>query len=200
MAGAAGALPAAGRRHPRRPSIRGLLVLVAAAAAIPPIGAQEVSSASLAKELLSLMTSRTLEAFAAEDPADTGHFVAVRAYPGVQLLVVDAKSSSTDYVKWQIEHRAYAAAYDGLDASAVPASKIFVQDMGCDGLRDDNGGVDVMYEHVTDRTLFDGRGKASGLSKTQYASKRQAAEERYRAMLTLLVTGLKAHPATPGRY
>jgi hypothetical protein len=138
-----------------------------------------------------LMTERNLTAYAIEDAAKPGHFVAALAYPGVQLLVVSARSSSLDYVRWQIAQKQYAEAYSALNSSAVPDSKLFFQDMGCDGLTRDGALIDVMYEKAADQVLFDGKGKASKLSKTEYETKLTAADAQYSAMLSALLAGLR---------
>ena len=66
------------------------------------------------------MGERHLDAFAVEDSTRPGYFVAVRAYPGVQLLVVSAQSSAVDYMKYQLDRKDYGEGYSALNASAVP--------------------------------------------------------------------------------
>jgi hypothetical protein len=153
--------------------------------------AQESKSAALAKELVTLMGERKLDAFAVQDPATPGYFVAVRPYPDVQLLIVGAQSSSVDYVKYQLDRKDYGEVYSALNASAVPETKVFVQDMGCDGLQKAGEHVDVLYEKAATQVLFDGSGKASGLSKTEYATKAAATDAHYTKMLGMLIAGLR---------
>jgi hypothetical protein len=166
------------------------MVMALRLAGVPLAAAQEPTSGDLAKQLVTVMIERKLDAFAAQDPAKPGYFVAVRTYPGVQMLVVGAQSNSTDYIKYQIERHDYGEAYSALNASAVPETKVFLQDMGCDGLQTDEH-VDVMYEKASSQVVFDRNGKASGLSKSAYAAKLTAADAHYRTMLEMLLSDLR---------
>jgi hypothetical protein len=182
----------------RSTAIAAMAAYLAAGAAAARTPADETAtSAQLVTELVKLLTDKGLNAYAVEDPARPEHFVAVLAYPGVQLLVASARSTSTDYLKWQIAHKQYAEAYSALNGSAVPATKVFFQDLGCDGLTADGAQVDVMYERAAHQVLFDGNGKSSGLSKAEYAKKRAAAEAQYSTMLSMLLESLRAS-AAPG--
>jgi hypothetical protein len=137
-----------------------------------------------------------LDAFAVQDPSRPGFFVAVRSYPGVQLLVVGGKSSAIDYIKYQLDRKDYGEAYSALHSSAAPDTKLFVHDMGCDGLTGESGQVDVVYEKGADQMLFDGAGKASGLSKDGYATKFMAIDEEYAALLDIVLKAIR--PSTAG--
>jgi hypothetical protein len=172
---------------------------LAVGAGIPPAAwAEGTRSSAVAGELVTLMAERKIEAFAVQDPAAPDRFVAALAFPGVQMLVVDARSSSPDYIRHQIAQKQYAEAYSALNSTAVPDTKLFIQDMGCNGLSQGSEQVDVMYERNADQTVFDGKGKASGLSKNDYAKKLGTADERYSAMLTLLLGQLRATPEAGG--
>ena len=144
------------------------------------------------KELVATMTTQQLTAFAVQDPAAPTRFVAALLFPGTQLLMVGAVSTSPDYMKAQIAQKQYAEAYSALNASAAPETKLLFQDMGCDGLSRDEEHVDVMYDESGRQVLFDGRGKISGLSKTEYAVTFATAETQYTTMVTVLLKGLRA--------
>jgi hypothetical protein len=163
--------------------------------------AQESKSAALAKELVTLMGERKLDAFAVQDPATPGYFVAVRPYPDIQLLIVGAQSSSVDYVKYQLDRKDYGEVYSALNASAVPETKVFVQDMGCDGVRREGDPVDVVYHQAATQILLDGTGKASGLSKSAYAAKATELDVRYADLLRVVLETIRAAAAgeEPGR-
>jgi hypothetical protein len=178
----------------------GLAIVVGAGALAAPraVFAQQMKSPALAKEFVTLMVERKLDAFAVEDPQKPGHFVAALAYPGAQLLVVRGQTASADYMKWQIQQKAYAEAYSALQGSAVAATKLFFQDMGADGLSRESDLVDVVYEKGVDQVLFDGKGSASNLSKSQYEAKLASSDAEYAAMLTLLVNGLRSAGAPAG--
>ena len=48
-----------------------------------------------------------------------------------------------------------------------------------------------MYEQAVHQTRFDGSGRASGLSKRDYATNVDSADSRYTAIATLLLNGLR---------
>ena len=152
-------------------------------------------SEALARELSSLMAARQIDAFAVQDPARPGFFVAVRSYPGVQLLLVGAESKAIDYVKYQLDRKDYGESYAALHASAVPTTKLFVQDMGCDGLHRDGDPVDVVYDKAATQLLLDGDGKASGLSREAYIAKAAEVDGRYAQLLQLLVETIRTGPS-----
>jgi hypothetical protein len=148
-------------------------------------------SAVTTKELVTTMNTQKLTAFAAQDPAVPTRFVAAMLFPETQLLIVSAVSTSPDYINAQIAQKQYAEVYASLNASAAPATKLFFQDMGCDGLSRDGEQVDVMYDERGQQVLFDGQGKISRLSKTEYAAKFATAETQYAAMVAVLLKGLR---------
>jgi hypothetical protein len=152
----------------------------------------KAGSAVTTRELVTAMTIQKITAFAVQDPATPTRFVAALLFPETQLLIVGAASTSADYITAQIAQKQYAEVYAALHASAVPETKLFFQDMGCDGLSRDGEQVDVMYDESDRQVLFDGKGKASGLSKNEYAAKFGAAETQYTAMVTLLLKSLHA--------
>ena len=159
-------------------------------------GAEQSKSAPLARELTALLSERHLDAFAVEDPSRPGFFVAVRSYPGVQLLVVGGKSSAIDYIKYQLDRKDYSEAYTALHTSASPETKLFVHDMGCDGLTRESDQVDVVYGKGADQVLFDGTGKASGLAKDAYNTKVTAVDAEYTALLDIVLKAIR--PSTGG--
>jgi hypothetical protein len=175
-----------------------LSVLLLTAPATTALDSADRTSAAAAPEVVRLLTARGLGAFAAEDPARPGYFVAVLAFPGAQLLVVSGETTSAEYLRWQIAERQYAGAYSTLQSTAVPATKLFVHDMGCDGLEGAGGQVDVVYENGRTQTLIDGSGKGSRLSKGDYALKHTAVEAQYGAMLGLLLERLRASTELAG--
>jgi hypothetical protein len=177
--------------RPRAAGVCLAALLITSANAAPALCEADRPSAAAAPEVVRMLTARGLNAFAAEDPARPGHFVAVLAFPGAQLLAVSGETTSAEFLRWQIAERQYAGAYATLQSTAVPATKLFVHDMGCDGLEGAGGQVDVVYESGRTQTLIDGSGKGSRLSKGDYALKFTAAEVQYGAMLTLILQRLR---------
>jgi hypothetical protein len=167
--------------------------VVAAVIALPsPALAENGKSRTLATDLVKMMADRNLDGYAIEDPARPGYFIAVRSYPGVQLLLVEARSTAPDYIRAQIAQKEYAEAYSVLHSTAIADTKLFFQDMGCDGLTRDGDQMDIMYEQAVRQVVFDGKGKASGLSKSEYNAKFGAAESQYAGMAAILLASLKS--------
>jgi hypothetical protein len=165
--------------------------------AIASAGAGPGQSAKEALALVSLMKTQGLTTTAAPDPSDPGRFVAAMLIPDVQLLVVAAKSTAADYLASQIGQRQFQEVYATLNATAVPDTKLFFQDMGCDGLTD--SGIDIMYERGKDQTIFDRDWKRQKMSKADYEAKVEKADDQYGRILALLTQSLQAAPVAPGR-
>jgi hypothetical protein len=152
-------------------------------------------SSQTATTLVTLMKSRNLDAFAAPDPETPDRFVAAMLVPGVQLLVVAAKSTSPDYMKSQLAQQQYRDVYAALHASAVPETKVFFQDMGSDGLSlDGSTSTDIMYERGTAQTIFDGDWKRQKVSKSAYDEKLRKADAEYSRLLGVLSESLRVSP------
>jgi hypothetical protein len=172
--------------------------LVLGFAATASAQSSETSSAAAAR-LVDLMKGRGLSTVAAKDPQAPGRLVAAMLMPGVQLLVVGAQSTAAPFLESEIAKGSYGDVYGMLNSSAVADSKIFFQDMGCDGLTTDHDGVDIMYERGRDQTIFDGDWKRQKLSRKDYEAKLQKADSDYARMLSLLATQLEGVASSPGR-
>jgi hypothetical protein len=173
-------------------------VLIGSVSLAAAAGSPEQSPKSAAG-LVTLMKSRGLSAVAAADPQSPGRVVAAMLIPDVQLLVVGAKSTAAPYLESEIAQGQYADVYAMLNSTAVPETKIFFQDMGCDGLTSTDDSIDVMYERGTAQTIFDGDWKRQKMSKQDYEDKLQKADSEYNRMLTLLAEHLEAGNVAPGR-
>ena len=152
-------------------------------------------SSDAAAQLVQLMKGQNLDAYAAEDPQVPGRFVAAMLVPDVQLLVVAAETTAPHYVRAQLAQGNYREVYLTLHSSAVPQTKLFFQDMGCNGLSDQNGGIDIMYEKASTQTVFDGDWKAQKLSKSAYEEKLQDAERKYADALSALTRAVQDGPS-----
>jgi 23S rRNA-/tRNA-specific pseudouridylate synthase len=106
--------------------------------------------------------------------------------PDVQLLVVAAKSTAPEYLRTQLAQRQFRDAYSALFSGAVPETKMFFQDMGCDGLKQDGENVDILYERGTTQVVFNGDWKQQKMSRSAYDEKMRDAESKYSRMLVLL--------------
>jgi hypothetical protein len=166
--------------------------VLASGAAVLAQGAQGASqSGALVAKVKQLMTDQHLAAIAVPDPQAPDRFVAAMLFPDVQLLVVAGRYPSPDYLKYLIGQKDYRGAYIALQQGAVPESKLFFQDLGCDGLPSDKGdAVDVLYEKGATQTIFDGQWKKHGLSESAYATKLRDADTAYTQLLTVLTQAL----------
>jgi hypothetical protein len=172
-----------------RGCLGGAFLLFAAAAAM----AQEAKSVALAKQLAAALDAAKLDSIAAKDPAAPDQFVGALYFPGAQLLVVSARYSAPILLVEKIAKKEYRDIYIDLNSASIPASKVFVQDLGADGLkakRDENQPYDI-YEVGDKRTLFDGDWKKQKLSEQDYMSAFSAADSQYAQMLTTLLAQLK---------
>jgi hypothetical protein len=152
----------------------------------------QVSSGTLAKELAAALSTRQLDAFAAKDPAAPDTFVAALVYPGVQLLVVSARHPVPAQMDALLAARDYRGAYSLLEGNGISDSKVFVQDMGADGLRaETDQRVDVVYEKVKDRLMFSG-----DVRDSDYRRQLTAVDATYSRALRVLLEALRPAPTT----
>lgn len=172
----------------------GGLVLLTAVTLVPSLAiAQQTSqSEKLATELAALLDTRKLESVAAAGPTE-GEYVGALYFPGSQLLVVGAKYSSPARMALLIGARQYRDAYIDLNSASDPASKLFVSDLGANGVHFDRTGnqpwdtIDVAGKSYA----FDGEWGRAKISRDEYTKVYQATDERYSRMLEALIAELK---------
>ena len=114
-------------------------------------------------------------------------------FKGVQLLLVSAKYSAPSLLEEKLGKKDYRNVYIDLNSASVPDSKVFIEDLGADGLRathDDNTPFDT-YEAAGKRTAFDGEWKKQKLSEDDYKKVYSTADERYSQMLTALLAQMR---------
>ena len=166
----------------------GLVLALSAAAR-----AQEPKSVALAKQLAAALDSGKLDSIAAKDPSAPDVFIGALYFPGVQLLVVSAKYTVPALLNEKLGNKQYRDVYIDLNSASVPDSKVFIEDLGADGLhadRNENQPYDT-YEIGGKRTAFDGDYKKQKLSKEEYQKAFGTADERYSQMLQALLAQLK---------
>jgi hypothetical protein len=169
--------------------VAGALVLGTATAA----SAQEPKSGALAAELAKLLDQMKVDSIAARHPAAPDQYVGALYFPGSQLLVVTARYQVPELLNTKLQSKAYRDVYIDLNSASVPNTKVFVSDLGCDGLRpkrEDNHPYDTI--EMRGRNLnFDGDWKRVNLSQDEYMKSYQQAEEEYTKMLQALLNELK---------
>jgi hypothetical protein len=176
-----------------RHSLSLLLVFLAGAAAP---GAQATSSTAAVKELAGILTSHNQTAIAARDP-ETGGFVAALFYPGVQMLVVSAKPAAAPAIEALLTSKNFQDVYAALQDGTAEKGRMFVQDIGADGLHDGGESVDVVYQGGA-QMLFDGNPRRHKLSDKAYHDAFASADARYAQMVSLLL-GEAKRAAEPQR-
>jgi hypothetical protein len=155
--------------------------------------AQTSKSAAAAKELAAAMDSAKLDSIAAPDPSQPGTFVAALYFPGSQLLVVTARYSAPQLLDKKLEGKEYRDVYIDLNSASVPDTKVFISDLGADGLkpkREENQPFDTA--ELGGKTYsFDGEWKRAKLTEDEYMKQYQRAEQEYENMLQALLGQLK---------
>lgn len=172
-----------------RACLCGVLTMSCAAAAF----AQEAKSATLAKQLAAALDAGKLDSIAAKDPSSPDTFIGALYFKGMQLLIVSAKYSAPLLLVDKLAQKNYRDVYIDLNSASVPETKIFIEDLGVDGLKakhEDNTPYDT-FEAAGKRTSFDGDWKKQKLSEQDYMKAFSAADEKYAAMLTALLAQLK---------
>jgi hypothetical protein len=167
-------------------------VLVFALFVAAPVSAQDSKSAPLAKQLVAAMDAGKLDSVAAKDANAPDVFVAALYIPG-ELLVISGKYSVPQLLTERLGKKEYRDVYMDLNGAATPATKIFIQDPGADGLkakRDENQPFDIV-EIGGKQTMFNSDWKSQKLSEQDYQKVFADADEQYARILTALLAQMK---------
>jgi hypothetical protein len=158
-----------------------------------PVLAQEPRSTAVVKELRALLDQGQLDAVAAKDPDKPDQFVAALYFPGLQLLVVSARYKVPAYLVERLTQKDYKDVYVDLQSASEPDSKVFIDDLGADGLKvkPEEGQPFDSFEAGTRRTAFDGDWKRQKMTEEDYMKAFAAADQKYAAMVAVLVAQLK---------
>jgi hypothetical protein len=158
-----------------------------------PAFAQESKSAALAKQLTAALDAGKLDAIAAKDASAPDVFCAALYFPNAQLLVVSAKFSAPQILTDRLAKKEFRDTYIDLNSASVLSTKIFIMDVGADGLKaksGDNQGFDT-YEEGGKTTAFDGDWKKAKISEQEYQKTFSTADDKYSQILTALLAQLK---------
>jgi hypothetical protein len=166
----------------------GLLVPVCLVLASPAF-AQDSKSAAVVRELTQALDAMKLESIAAKHGPD--RYVAALYIAGSQLLVIGAKYSAPARLDSLISKKEYQEVYADLSSASEQTSKVFVMDLGANGLkfrRETNEPFDTV-DTATGSVAFNGeRGK---LSEDDYRKAFTTSDEQYASMIQALVEQLK---------
>jgi hypothetical protein len=149
-------------------------------------------SAPLATELVKLLDSMKLDAVAGSRGVNN-EFVAAMYFPGSQLVVVNAKTTVPDRMKYLILQKSYKDLYVELNGAVDQASKTFISDLGANGLqfkREKNQPFDTV-DATGKTTVFDGDWRKAKLSEQEYTKIYTTQDEAYSQMLQALLETLK---------
>ncbi|HZM95137.1 MAG TPA: hypothetical protein VFB92_17020 [Vicinamibacterales bacterium] len=172
-------------------AIRGFGLVALAGFLLMPstLSAQDSKSAAVAGELTRLLDEMKLDAVAAKHGTD--RFVAALYFQGSQLLVVAAKYSVPERMNQLIGQKQYRDVYADLSSASEQATKVFVMDLGANGLkfkRENNEPFDTV-DSSGGSVAFNGeRGK---LSEDDYRKAFSTSDEQYTSMLQALLAALK---------
>jgi len=175
------------------------IALLSAAPAAAQTGLPTPKSSGQAKELLSLLQSKKLEAFAVPDPTQPGRFVAVYGVPGVQLLLVTASYERPTDIEYRIYQKDYTGAYADLKSGVLAKDRTFIEDMAGDGLqatplKNQIGDTCTVgsEKHVFDGDYADPKKKnAKKISQEDYVKLYSSADEIYTRLLGALLEQLR---------
>ena len=158
-----------------------------------PVRAQDAKTASLVSELVKALDAAKANSIAAPHPGGPDQFIGCLYFQGSQLLVVTAKYSAPQLLTAKIAEKAYQDIYIDLNSASIPNTKIFISDLGADGLkskRRDNEAFDTV-EMAGKTVAFDGDWGKAKISEKDYMSTFSSAEDEYAKMLQALLTQIK---------
>jgi hypothetical protein len=165
--------------------LAGLLLIPATLSAQLPTS----KSTALATELTQMLQEQKLDSVAARESAD--QFVSALYFPG-QLLVVGGRYSAPDRLTYLILQKSYKDAYADLSSAAEQSSKVFVMDLGANGLKFKRENNNMDTADVGGKSIaFDGEWKKAKISETDYLKTFETTDERYAQMLQVLLAQLK---------
>lgn len=156
--------------------------------------AQDPKTAAGARELAQLLASKKLDAIAARDPSAPDAFVAALSFPGQQIILVSARYSSPALINERLARREYRDAYIELNSASIAESRVFITDIGADGLKPKKAKNDVavdMHEAASKQVKFDGNWREDKMSEADYMKVFADAEGRYTRALELLLAEAK---------
>jgi hypothetical protein len=157
-----------------------------------PSYAQTGKSAAAAKELVTAMEAAKLDSVAAKLPAGEDQFAAALYIPGSQLLVVSARYSAPQLLEPRLAAKEFRDIYIELNGAGTPDSKVFISDLGANGLADrKQNNLSDSWEQGAKRVTFDGEWGDQKMQEADYRKAYTAADEQYAALLAALAAAAK---------
>ena len=163
-------------------------VVLGLSAAVAALSAQTLKSPASAKDLVTKLEAAKLEAVAVRLGEGPDSFAAAMYSPGV-LMVVTGRYASPPLLDERIAKKDFKEAYVDLQSAATAGSRMFVQDIGADGLKAktmDNVEVDGKT------VVFDGQWKKQKFaSEADYQKQVSDLDDRYAKAIGALAAALK---------
>lgn len=153
--------------------------------------AQESKSAAVATELTRLLDEAKLDSIAAKQDG-TGRYVSALYIPGSQLLVVSATYSQPARIDYLLNEKKYQEIYQDLNSASEQQSRVFVMDLGANGLRFKKERNELDTADVAGKSfVFDGDWDKARISEAEYRKTYETTDAQYSEMLQALVAALK---------
>ena len=153
--------------------------------------AQESKSAPVASELTRLLDQAKLDSIAAKHEV-AGQYVSAIYIAGSQLLVVSAKYSQPSRMDYLLTEKKYQEIYQDLNSASERQSKVFVMDLGANGLRFKQEKNELDTADVAGRSVvFDGDWGKAKISEAEYRKAFETTDAQYTQMLQALIAVLK---------
>jgi len=176
------------------PFVTPLVVALGVVASVPRSAlAQEPKSAAPAKELAQVLAGKKMDAVAVRAPESPDTFLAVLAFPG-QLIVVSARYAAPPLLNEKLARREYRDVYIELNSASIAESRLFITDIGADGVRPKRAKRDDPFD-VRDAAgkafNFDGNWREDKMSEADYMKVHAETDERYVQILSALLDEAK---------
>jgi hypothetical protein len=155
--------------------------------------AQNGKSAALAKELAAALDAASIDSIAAKEPSDDDTFIGALYFKGLQLLVVSAEYAAPLILDEKLGKKEYRDVYLDLNSASKPESKVFIEDLGADGLaaENENNMPFDAFDNAGKRVSFNGDFRQQQMSEDDYKKAFATADEKYTHMLTALLAQIK---------
>lgn len=163
------------------------LTLVMLLAVPAGVYAQDSKSTALATELAQLLDAKKLDTIAAKV---SDQYVGAIYIAGAELLVVSGKTAAASHMDLLLSQKSYRDVYQDLFSASDAKTKMFVTDLGANGLKFKNNTPDTV--EVAGKTVsFDGDWSKAKISEQEYTKTFQTTDEQYSQMLQALIAALK---------
>jgi hypothetical protein len=138
-----------------------------------------------------MLDSMKMDSFAVKG-ATPNEYVGALYFPGSQLLVVSAKFDTPWRADSLLEQKNYRDIYIELNSASQLPTKVFVSDLGANGLRFKKDGNVYDTVDVGGKTYnFDGDWKKAKITEDDYTKAYSSSDDQYVQMLQKLLAGLK---------